>query len=475
MKFKEPEMLNVNIKGTRGMAGEFKVFLIEPVFPRIVTEYISNYVSLKPGEEIVLVVSIPVSTLPLNADIKKLKATLDVQKGDESDKPKFSQTSTIKEGAGTPRTFTVDVEMPPLPRNISVRLEGGDIFWSFSDVAVQGTYDLPDFVEHINIYLDTLPADAKEVSLRFLVKSDGPGKVNITIKDIESLVIQTQSWPNPLDDTIRFDRNLQLNFSMIERVPLDPISDQNKNLKKITMDIGGELGQERLLGSVETHNGKAFAIISSDYSLAQSLRFSSLLLGSSINVVGITGCFQSGTEAELYIEIQNDLNGYPTTDLPLAKLNLSLGLEGSSENKVWTSSDFESPVDLKPDTPYWIVIRGIRGRVQLGLQTRTDGYLQQLLVNRGGQLWKRMMRSSDAGPESLLRLIYLPEIDNQTAAIEMGIEGTTLLQPLDPGPTVQTISFDFKDFTGKQPSIFIKSHARGTLSIANVIQEYSPT
>ena len=48
-----------------------------------------------------------------------------------------------------------------------------------------------------------------------------------------------------------------------------------------------------------------------------------------------------------------------------------------------------------------------------------------------------------------------------------------LQRPFDPGTEAQTVSFDVEDIDMKQTVIVIKSHARGMLNLANVIQEYS--
>ena len=156
-----------------------------------------------------------------------------------------------------------------------MRLDGGEVFWTSSTAVVEGTFVLPDFVEQANAYLDKLPAGTEKVALVFLVKSDGPGQVNILI-DEQSLVysvIQTEAWPNPLDETVRVDRNLQLQFGSVERIPLTAFAGNAQSklaLKKLTADVGGSFGVERLFTNVADHDGREFATISSDYALAQS-------------------------------------------------------------------------------------------------------------------------------------------------------------------------------------------------------------
>jgi hypothetical protein len=345
---------------------------------------------------------------------------------------------------------------------------------------------------HVNAYLDKLPDNTGKVALRFLMTSDGPGQVKITVaEDMEYSSIQTQTWRNALDGSIRFDRNLQLDYGMVKRLPLETISNQGNekiSLGKIEMDMAGEFSQERLLGSVQMDGTNQFATVSTDYSVAQEFqldpqqlqagksteisRAEASELAAPIRVTGITGYLKVDSETEVYIEIRSSISGSPSAEPPLAKCNLSLSLAKKDSKGYWASVSFETPADLETETPYLIVIKGITGKAQLGLRAPTEGeYLQKVLVNRGGQVWRNICPSSGT-VVVMLRLIYLPGIDNQTAAIEMGVEGKPKFEPLSPGSEVQTVSLD--GLTGlSQATLVIKSHAKGTLTIANVIQEYS--
>ena len=461
--------LDVALKGARGFVGE--AYLVRSGVFAAAQSLAPGYVSLKPGEE--TAVPVTVSDLPANADVKTISARLLVDDdASSSSAPDETTVNIQKEGqtrSEAEGTFHLKVEMPTRPRNVAIKLDQGDIFWTFAGTLANDSYDLPDFAAQVNAYLDKLNPEGNQITLRFLVKSDSPGKVKIEITNKTLSRIQTQTWENPLDETFRPDRNLQLDYGMIEAVPLKGIFDQNKNQlspTRIKMDIGGEIGPERIFGNVEAHDGKEFATISNDYSLAQSFT-----LDTPLHCVGMSGYFQTEAEAELYLELQNDMNGVPAAGSPLAKSNLALAPAEENVKQPWTFAGFENPVDLSAATIYWLVIKTARGRVRLGLQARAERYLQQARVNRGGQLWKGFGRASD--PAGLLRLVYLPEIDNQTAGVEIGLAGMPRWQRFDPEPEAQTVSFDLPNLAIKKPAVIvIKSHARGTLSIANVIQEY---
>ncbi|HEY8227039.1 MAG TPA: hypothetical protein VIG25_17315 [Pyrinomonadaceae bacterium] len=470
--------LNVGIKATRGFAGMESIYALRTdVLAAIDISRLVGFVTLKPGEETQVAVSLP--GVPLNADIKNLKAQIEIHAGSDSEKGTLQQTSTVQEGTQTPKEYKVDIELPAVPKSLTVRLDGGEVFWTSSTAVVEGTFDLPDFVEQVNTYLDKLPAGSREVALVFLIKSDGPGQVKISV-DLESLaysVIQTEAWPNPLDETVRVDRNLQLEFGSVERIELHSLASGDKSrlsLKRLTADIGGAFGVERLFTNVAPHDGREFATISGDYSLAQSFELSERIVGTNkpLHAAGVSALLEVEAKTELYVEVQADNGSVPSTKAALAKSNLTI--EPEKKTTQWFLARFDQPVDLSLDTRYWIVVKGIQGKALLALGDPSEGYLETAVVNRGGQLWKAFSRRDPVVRNALIRLIYLPEIDNRSASVEIGIEGVRALQRFDPQQEPQTISLEPPaTFKTEQPVLIIKSHAQGSLTLANVIQEYA--
>ncbi|HEX5884390.1 MAG TPA: hypothetical protein VFY67_07575, partial [Pyrinomonadaceae bacterium] len=429
-----------------------------------------------PGEETQVAVSLP--NVPLNADIKALKATIEVKPAPASEKETLQQTSTVTEG-NDEKTYKVDIDLPAVPRSLTLRLDGGEVFWTSSTAVVEGSFELPDFVAQVNTYLDKLPTETEKVALVFLVKSDGPGQVKISIdrQSLEYSVIQTEAWPNPLDETVRVDRNLQLEFGSVERIPLSALAggaQSSLSLNKVTADVGGSFGVERLFTNVADHDGREFATISSDYSLAQSFVLTSQIVGTNkpLHAAGVSLLLQVESKTELYVEVQADNGGVPSTKAAMAKSNLTI--EPEKKTTQWFMARFDQPVDLSLDTRYWIVVKGIQGKALLALGEPSEAYLETVFVNRGGQLWKTFSRREPVVSNALVRLVYLPEIDNKSASVEIGIEGVAELQRLDPQQEPQTISLEPPpSFNAAEPVIIIKSHAQGTLTLANVIQEYA--
>ncbi len=145
----------------------------------------------------------------------------------------------------------------------------------------------------------------------------------------------------------------------------------------------------------------------------------------------------------------------------------------SNSHRKWTYVSFDRPANLEADVPYWVVIKGIQGRILLALQAQKDTYLTTTLVNRGGQLWKPL-HGNQVLSLPLFRLVYIPEIDNQSAAITLRLQGTDIRQPFDPLPEAQNVTLHTPGDMSLPPVLVLESQGQGTLNLANIIQEYQP-
>jgi hypothetical protein len=110
-------------------------------------------------------------------------------------------------------------------------------------------------------------------------------------------------------------------------------------------------------------------------------------------------------------------------------------------------------------------------------------HLSHLAINRGGLTWKAFTRSQPS-LAALLSIVYLPGLDNQTAAVEMfvvdvsapGAERALAYSRIDlaqQATTVTLIGTNDRPVSWNKAELKIHSHARGTLSIANVTQTYT--
>jgi hypothetical protein len=385
---------------------------------------------------------------------------------------KLSQKSTITEDGGTPKTFNVDISLPTAPTNLSVQLAGGNSFWSFNQPMTEPSYLFPDLAEEVNAYLDRTLTEAGKVDvpikLPFVIQSTSGGKVKVGIYNLAFVRLKTESWTNEMDGTIRLDRNLALRFGQVETFTLFPLDDAaGLTLDQIRMDIGGEFGPERLLGRVEIPDDREYATISPDYSLAQGFR-----LDNQVQAVGLTAPFSNQAEAEIYAEIQNDNNGVPAGAAPLAQASLKLTPPQVADgNAGWGMVNFQTPAELQAGQPYWIVLKGVRGQVLLPLKNQENTYLSTTLVNRGGQLWKPFTLAQ-SGSRPLIRLLYHPGLDNQTGAVVLRLQGTGVRQPLDPMSTGQQVTLRPPADAPLPVILVVESQAQGTLSLANLVQEY---
>jgi hypothetical protein len=244
----------------------------------------------------------------------------------------------------------------------------------------------------------------------------------------------------------------------------------------IHLDAGGKFSADRLLGTVEIHDGRQYATVSQDFSVAQSMTFTKSILKTAIQSTGIAGYFEAGAKAEFYIELQNDQAGSPASGAPLAKANVSFVPADKGDPQPWTFAKFEKQTELKPDTPYWIVAKGVHGSVRMGLKTSAPQNANAavvrsgLLLNRGGQIWKPLTNFVSPQMEALLSLVYVPQTDNQTAAIAISVGGVT--QQIDPQASAKTIAFSIAAVPSGASALMIESRGMGSLTVANVIQEY---
>jgi hypothetical protein len=486
MPLKQGGIGDLLIADARGLA--VKEGIVGFLRPDLIAEVleITNERELVPGEEVEI--AVPVPGLKPNANVRAVTATLFVRSSTAAVTPDTTEVE-IRSGSGaaaSSQEFGVEVKPANLPRNIQVRLAEGAVFWTHSGTIEAGEYALPDFAVEANAYLDRAAVTPDRPALAFMVRSETPGRVRIEVGPPDYTVLQTETWENPLDGTVRIDRNLELDFGGVERIDLDTLADPEGDrfaLERVTLDVTGELGPERLLGDVATHDGAQFTTISPDYSVAQRIRLDAdpavafgFKLGTPVRVAGLTGVVQAENETELYVEVRNDGGGKPAGDGPLATRTMTLEPAETETAQQWLFAAFESPAALELDRDYWVVFRGIRGRARLGLTAATAGYLGRVLVNRGGQLWKTIdsrAARTEAVPRlaSVVRLVYLPEPDSQTAAIALALEGDPPAL-VDPEPTTQRITVEAATRT-RPAALVVTSNAKGSLTLANVVQEFA--
>src|SRR5262245_62044236 len=172
---------------------------------------------LEPGKE--AVVEVPVEGLPLNADVKK--CTGKILPGVKSHRPPPQTTTgvSIDGPDGPAKDYKISVDAATRPRNVTVKLEGGDVFFRFGDLMTADEYVLPDFSTNVNAFLDAYTGPLP-VRLRFIITSDSEGSANITVDPLDFTRIQTQSWDNPADGNTRIDKPFELDFGDVRDAEL---------------------------------------------------------------------------------------------------------------------------------------------------------------------------------------------------------------------------------------------------------------
>jgi hypothetical protein len=448
-----------------------------------VGELLLATVPVKAGQETAVPVAVP--GLPANADVHKLTAKLQVGRDGSAEQ---TATASVEEVNGPKRTFKIGADAQPGLRNVQVRLQGGAPIWNHAGAVPADEYQLPDFAQQVNAYLEQAKIKDDTV-LQFLVKSDVDGSVAIKVDPVDPssdfTLLQTQSWKNDLDSTFRIDRNLTMEFNSIEKLPLDSIAG-NITRSAVSLEAKGQFGPERLLGEVESWDGRENATVSPDYSVAQLIELNSDVVKKSVQAAGIVVYIESGAAAEVYVELQQDASGVPASGAPMAKSNVSYKPPDKGAKQQWTLASFEQQAALQLSTPYWVVVKAVRGNVRLGLRAQIPADQKPVvlrpitMINRGGDHWVAMApdASSDSPRSTVAALtgvIYRPEPDNQTAAIQLTIETSASEQHVEPGSQPKPVVLDLKGDKRQQATLVVRSHAHGMLTVANLVQEYTVT
>jgi hypothetical protein len=483
MTLKLSSSIGVSARDTRGLAYNRDAYDARAdvfhVMPEIGIKALMG-VPVKAGAETPVSVTVP--GLPVNADLRSITAKLQVTALGSAEQVR---PVSVKEGSAPARKFEIGVDSTPGLRNVQVRLQGGQPIWTRGGAVPAGTYDLPDFAAQANAYLDQASIAGDSVVFQFLVSSETDGGVAISVTPgFTYSLLQTQSWKNDLDSTVRIDRNLPLEFNSVEILPLEPIAAARAIVRSaIRLDAGGQFGPDRLLGEVVEFDGREMARVSPDYSVAQQVRLSPGIAKSSLRCSGISAFLECDAPAELYVELQPDAGGTPAAGGPLAKATCALEPPQPGAPQLWTFAGFDGQAELNLDVPYWVVVKAVRGEARLGLRTRRDDpsapvVYGDAMVNRGGDKWKCLApvpgRRDGCGPVvALAGIVYVPDPDSQTAAVHVQIVGSSAEQKFDPAAQPQRIDLSLAGDGYPQATLVIRSHARGLLTLANVVQEYA--
>jgi hypothetical protein len=225
------------------------------------------------------------------------------------------------------------------------------------------------------------------------------------------------------------------------------------------------------------------ATISPDFSLAQPFSLAGTVVARPAQCSGVSAFLECDAPAEIYVELQPDADGAPRSGAPLAKSNVQLAPPQKGAAPSWTFAAFSGPAELTVDTPYWVVVKAVRGSARLGLRTGAAAATSPLrfgsaLINRGGERWKGLVSARESAGSAgtpvtaLIGVVYVPGPDNQTAAVQLLLRDGAAEQRFDPSGQAATVVLGVPADSRRQATLVIRSHARGLLTVANVVQEY---
>lgn len=459
---------NALVKGGRGIMVGMQV----PAIAHVVGT--AGY-AVKPGQDTVIEVS--VDGLRRNADVKTCAATLLV-----GGPPLLSlamggapaTTSISIDGPDGKKDYAVAVALPARPRNVTLRLEGGDVFFRHGDQLTNSEYDLPDFARELNAFLDGYQGGLP-VRLRFVLTSDAPGSADVRMGTIVSNYIQTQTWTNPVDGTVRVDRSFDLAFGDVRDVELLPLptDHSSRRLLSLTADAVGEFGPERSLGEATlADSGTEFASIDSVFGAAQAVRAEV-----DVQCVGVALVLTARSSATVYVGFYADAMGQPDSAQG-ALGETQFAVEPADSGPAWFHAVLPAPVVLRAGQLVWLVSRGIQGEVRLAVARATFRHFGELRVTRGGHLWRALSHVHADDTRALVRLVHLPGPENASSALEFRLRSARsgneyARMALDPSARPLTVRVPLSDVAaGDDVRAEIWSHARGSVTLTNVIQEY---
>jgi hypothetical protein len=456
--------------GSRGMflgthmAEALSVFYLDPV----------RDTALEPGKEAVIEVS--VDGLPLNADVKRCTGKIHPGVLSRTSAPARSSTGVSITGPGNDtKDYTIAVDAPTRPRNVTVRLDGGDVFFRFGDQMTANEYALPDFSANVNAFLDAY-AGPLPVRLRFIVTSDSTGSADIVLDPLDFTRIQTQTWVNAADGTTGAEKPFELDFGDLRDAELLalPADGSQERLVALSYDVTGEFGPERTLGEATLHHAtNEFASIGSDFGVAQRVR-----ANVDTQVTGVALAISNEIAATLYVGLHSDLDDLPDAGSP-ALGESQVAIDAGDGTPRWCYATLQAPVMLRAGEPAWIVCRGIQGSARLAVARTDVAFLDHFRISRGGHLWRTFSQSDPHTPRGLARLVYLPDAENGAAAAELLLVSASTrdvhaTSPLDPTAQLTSQRLTLTGVTaGDHIVATIRSNARGTLTLRKVIQEYT--
>jgi hypothetical protein len=469
------------VKGMRGLADDAKRKRRGSIMIERGSSDPNAKVALMPGQDTPITVAVPV--LRKNANVHRITATLLV--ADAESVPAAEPTvATVDSTASEEKdTVSVTVATPRRPRNVVVKLDGGTPFWTHAAALTDRAYPLPDFSAAVNDFLDRADLPDDLVSLRFLVHSDTPGLVGIVIDpaSVDATLIKLEQWTNAIDRTIHLDRALTVDFAGVEEIPLGVVDAPPTGrvaLLGVAVDVSGTVGAERLLGDVPASETAEFATINAEYAVAQAT-----VPGAALQCVGVSALVAAdgSAPARVYVELQPNEHGTPPSSPPLARAEIALPPSPTGE-AAWVYVPFDRPGALVADKSYWVVVRGIQGTARLALEPASGAFASGVVMNRGGQHWRAVTPRAAA---AMLRLVYLPGPETASAAVEIqvarahgpGSNAAPLVRRrIDARPAAQNVVLSLEPALALTPlKLVVRSHARGTVRLANVSQEYTVT
>jgi len=364
------------------------------------------------------------------------------------------------------------------PLNVRVAVADRPPFFTHAGEMI-GVSTLPDFSVEVNAYLDELTASGVTSvdSIPLTVTTDLPGVITlVTLEGHQPSydLVATAKWNESTRLPINFLH--QEEKEVILEFPASGNDDWQMN--GLSMEITHDFPEWRTFPRpIANIFDNIVARIAPDFNIAQCITIneSAELHGISFYLTEIK------SDAELFIELVEDLNGVPGEKALHSEI---IAVPAFSQIQ-WFDVFFSKPLKTTAGRHIWFVVKSKTGPAGIVLESgEEDG--NYACFNRHGAGWKKFPYKQGQLVVAF-RQLRKPAAGEDARVVELEVSGETVSTDLVEEVNIVTFSFFNKetgDSTGPmltpqngktQLKLKITAHAAGTMTLQNVKIQYQTT
>lgn len=361
------------------------------------------------------------------------------------------------------------------PLNVRAAVADQPPFYTHAGEMID-SQSLPDFSAEVNAYLDTLnKSNATTVDgIPMTLTTDLPGTITLESYQLKYDRVATAKWNESTRLPINFLH--QEEKEVILEFPASGNDDWQMN--GLSMEITHDFPEWRTFPRpIANIFDNIVARIAPDFNIAQCITIneSAELHGISFYLTEIK------SDAELFIELVEDLNGVPGEKALHSEI---IAVPAFSQIQ-WFDVFFSKPLKTTAGRHIWFVVKSKTGSAGIVLESgEEDG--NYACFNRHGAGWKKFPYKQGQLVVAF-RQLRKPAAGEDARVVELEVSGETVSTDLVEEVNIVTFSFFNKetgDSTGPtltpqngkmQITMKITAHAAGTMTLQNVKIQYQTT